>query len=870
MTATAVAERLLDRIRVALPEGRPLPDDVWRRRHRVIIAVLWLHAAAMPVVGLATGNTAGHSFFEAGIVASIAFVASLPGRGRKLRAAAAALGLVTSSGLLVHFSGGYIEAHFHFFVMVALMTLYQDWVPFLLAIGFVVAHHAVVGTLDPASVYNHPAALAHPWVWAGIHAAFITALSAVCLVCWRFNEQLRARFELILDAAGEGICGIDREGRVIFANAAAARMTGWTAGELIGRRPHEAFGHFQPDGPPHAEAACPIEDAWRAGLARHSAGEMFRRKDGRSFPVEYVSTPAVDRGQVAGAVVLFSDISERRRIDRLRDAQHAVTRALADSATIEEGAGRVLAALGEGLGWEAGGLWLADGPQRVLCCVRMWAASGAAVPDFAEALQHSTFTGIGLPGRVWASGEPAWVADLAQDRDFPGAGSTARDSLHASFGFPVRLGGQVLGVIELFSREVREPDAELLGAILSVGSQVGQFIERKRGEEALRQAEATYRDIFDHAVEGIFQTTADGRFLKANPALARLYGYDSPEELTASMTDIGRQLYADPGRRDEFLRRLEVEGSVTDFESRARHKGGSIVWISESSRAVRDAAGALLHYEGTVRDITERKRVEEMKSDFVSFVTHQLRTPLSGVKWLLELAAQQDGVPAEAGSLIEDARGSADRLIRLVNELLDIARLESGKVRIDLTAIALDELTRGVLDDVGGLIRERAHGVCLEVAGEVPPVSGDAQLVRQVVLNLTSNALKYTPPGGRITISLRQDADVVRWAVQDSGIGIPADAQSRLFEKFYRADNVTSVDTEGTGLGLYLVRLIVERLDGRVWFESAEGGGTTFFFTLPIARSDKWEPTEHTSLSSRTTATSGGPARQAFASADTE
>jgi signal transduction histidine kinase len=203
---------------------------------------------------------------------------------------------------------------------------------------------------------------------------------------------------------------------------------------------------------------------------------------------------------------------------------------------------------------------------------------------------------------------------------------------------------------------------------------------------------------------------------------------------------------------------------------------------------------------------------------------------------MLELAAQAPDVPAEAGSYVEDARTAAERLIGLVNDLLDISRLESGKLTVTLQPTSLGTLTRSSVDDLGALIRDK--GLRLSMAGvdDSPTVMADAQLLRQVIVNLTSNALKYTPSGGDISIRVTRDNErTARWTITDSGIGIPKTALGRLFEKFYRADNVHTVETEGTGLGLYLVRLIIERLAGEVWCESEEGRGSAFIFTLPIS-----------------------------------
>jgi len=229
------------------------------------------------------------------------------------------------------------------------------------------------------------------------------------------------------------------------------------------------------------------------------------------------------------------------------------------------------------------------------------------------------------------------------------------------------------------------------------------------------------------------------------------------------------------------------------------------------------------------------RQVEQMKSDFVSFATHQLRTPLAGIKWMLELATQGAEVPAETRSYLQDAREANERLIRLVNDLLDASRLESGRLAIAPQETHLGELTRSVLDDLVTLVREKGHRLSVEGADSMPTVTADPQLLRQVILNLTSNAIKYTPAGGAVVIRMELENGAVRWAIEDSGIGIPRASQARLFEKFFRADNVQMVETEGTGLGLYIVRLILEKFSGQVWCESEEGKGSTFIFTLPVS-----------------------------------
>jgi diguanylate cyclase (GGDEF)-like protein len=172
-----------------LPKGQLLPEDVWRHRHRVLSYLLRLHVVGLFVFGLIRGFTTLHSAEDAGIVLFFAVLASGNARNRKFSSAMCALGLISSSAVLVHLSGGMIEAHFHFFVMVGILTLYQDWLPFLLAIGFVVVHHAVLGTLAPRDVYDHQAAIREPLKWAVIHGVFVLAASVASIVAWKLNEE---------------------------------------------------------------------------------------------------------------------------------------------------------------------------------------------------------------------------------------------------------------------------------------------------------------------------------------------------------------------------------------------------------------------------------------------------------------------------------------------------------------------------------------------------------------------------------------------------------------------------------------------------------------------------------------------------------
>ena len=303
------------RILRSLPEGRSLPAGVWHRRHRGILVLLWIQGVALTAFALATGNDLVHSLVEGSVVAAMGLGATSARLSRTLRALIASLGLVTSAAVLTHLSGGYIEMHFHFFVMLGVIALYQSWIPFLGAITYVALHHGIVGVLDPRSVYNHPAAIGSPWTWAFIHAGFVLAASVAMIVTWRAHETSQAYTELILDSTVDGICGVDATGVITFMNPSGARTLGWTRGELVGRPIQDALLPRAPDGTPARFEASAIYSACTDGHTRDLKAQMFLRRDGSSVPVDYIATPFRQGDRIAGTLITFRDISERLQAD---------------------------------------------------------------------------------------------------------------------------------------------------------------------------------------------------------------------------------------------------------------------------------------------------------------------------------------------------------------------------------------------------------------------------------------------------------------------------------------------------------------------------------------------------------------------------
>jgi PAS domain S-box-containing protein len=315
--AVAFAPRADDglaaRIRQALPEGRGLPAQEWRVRHRAVRLFIFAHAFGLPIFGLARGWPPELAIGEGLLVGLVGLAAGVPQLSRKMRSGLAALGCVLSSAILVQLWGGVIEAHFHFFVVVALISLYQDWLPFSLAIAFVALDHGVTGVLIPDWVYNHADARNDPWQWAVIHAVFVLAECVALVAVWRANEQARAETDRVLRSTGEGLLGVDAQCRITFANPAALAMAGYTEPDMMGRplygllRGNDGRPAFAPDILQQNPGAFTSE-AWLAG------------GNGKTIPVEVLCTPIEGRSHQEGAVVAVRDLTDRLRSEQERMA----------------------------------------------------------------------------------------------------------------------------------------------------------------------------------------------------------------------------------------------------------------------------------------------------------------------------------------------------------------------------------------------------------------------------------------------------------------------------------------------------------------------------------------------------------------------
>jgi signal transduction histidine kinase/CheY-like chemotaxis protein/HPt (histidine-containing phosphotransfer) domain-containing protein len=463
-----------------------------------------------------------------------------------------------------------------------------------------------------------------------------------------------------------------------------------------------------------------------SGRSTLSFENRYRCKDGS---YRWLLWSAIVRAEKGLIYCVAADVTERKREDVRLAAQYAVTRVLAEAPDLVVGAPKILQAICEGLGWSVGGIWRVDGKENVLRCVETWHVPSARLEDFDRVTRALTLAlGKGLPGRVWSNARPVWIEDVTQDANFPRAAIAAREGLHAAACFPILLGSEVLGALEFFSHEIQQPDAKLLEMMGAIGSQIGQFIERKNAEDALR-------------------------------------------------------VYADD---------LEVARNRAEQATRA-------------------------------------------KSEFLANISHEIRTPMNAMIGMTELALATR-ITREQREYLTAVQGSADALLALVNDLLDFSKIEARKLQLDRVGFQL----RDALEDTMRVLAPRAHKKGIELACHIDPsvpdtLVGDPLRLRQIVLNLVGNAIKFTDRGEVLVqaqVESRHDQKVqMHFSVRDTGIGIPPEKQQVIFEAFSQADSSTTRRYGGTGLGLAISAQLVELMGGTISVESEPGLGSTFHFT---------------------------------------
>ncbi len=511
------------------------------------------------------------------------------------------------------------------------------------------------------------------------------------------------------------------DGIVLRVNQAELDMLGYTREEYEGHHITE----FHVDKPV-------IEDI----LQRLANGEVvqncevrLRCKDGDTKYARINSSVYWEGDRFVHTRCFTRDITERRRSESRLALQYAVTQILAESTDFTESARKIVHAICEGLEWEVAALWRTDPERKVMSNLEICHAGKLKTPEFDRLTKSlSLEKGVGLPGRIWAQGKPAWIEDVVQDKNFPRAKAAGSEGLHGAFGFPVTLGSEVLGVIEFYSPEIREPDEEFLRMVAGIGGQLGQFTERQRAQQ----------------------------------------------------------------ESEELFKR-----------------------------------------ETTAR--AEAEKANRLKDEFLATLSHELRTPLNAViGWSRMLGSgrlDRDG----SKHALEVIERNAWAQKQIIEDILDVSRVITGKLQLNLGPVDLVAVVDAALDAVRPALEAKEIKIETTIDASLRMVSGDADRLQQVVWNVLSNAAKFTPNGGQVEIAVGQSGTQVQIHVKDTGPGIDPAFLPHVFERFRQADGSTTRTHGGLGLGLAIVRHLVELHGGSIAVENREDrSGAIFTVSLPL------------------------------------
>ena len=644
------------------------------------------------------------------------------------------------------------------------------------------------------------------------------------------SRESLERYRDLFENSTEMIATISPSGRFLYVNPAWKRCFGLDDAAMLNLASFEDL--FSMSGRSEVSAlfrrAVDGEVVDRAPLRHHTS-------DGQVLEFELSLSQRQKAGNPLAVRCLLRDVTQQKQRENRLALQIAVSQIVGENASPEVASMRILEALCISQEWDVAIKWLVDAKGQRLEFSTAWGAAGRR-PEalIQESMGLTLERGKDLPGQAWKEGRPVWVEDLNTVPPSPRVKLAMGQNMVSGWAVPVRFGHKVLAVLEFFSHYHLREDREAMAAIETAASTLGQMLarsqERGRAEELSRQQEI----LLDSVADGIFGVDNRGMISFANPAAARILGADA-EALKGKPVHEVLHGTARPGKEcgdDCVLKRNTSHARAAAGEDTIFRVDGSAFPAEYVSTPIANQgrfAGSVLSF----RDISQRYALDRLKDEFISTVSHELRTPLTSIRGALGLLSSGilGNVNDKAANLLRIALTNSDRLVRLINDILDLERIQSGREPLMFRPIQLAEVVRQAIDGMQPVAD--AAGVQLIHDTTHVELAADPDRLLQVLTNLLSNAVKFSPPNSTVSVMMRPGLTGVTLSVIDQGRGIPADKLEAIFGRFQQVDASDSRQKGGSGLGLAICRTIVLQHSGRIWAERNPVRGSTFRVFLP-------------------------------------